>query len=326
MYHLMVSTDSNSCERVDDLSALPALTQRKERVFWLDFEQPTAQEIEQMQAIMHFHPLAIEDAVHHSQRPKIDSYETYYFFIFYSLGWGRYAHEPEAGLRMRQIGVFVGPNYLITIHHKHVPEILETMKRWETNREIIGDTVGAVAYAMLDALVDSYFPVIDEISDRAETLEEQIFEHYRDNVISEIFGLKKDLLNLRRVISPSRDVLNIMMRRQMPIFDKETIVYLTDVYDHVVRVTDSIDTYRDLLSSALDGYLSMASNRMNTTMRVLTSSSIILMSMALVAGIYGMNFRYMPELEWPFGYGFAILLMLGIGLVLYFFFKRRGWL
>ncbi len=326
MYHLMVSTDNNSCERVDDLSALTALTQRKERVFWLDFEQPTAQEIEQMQAAMHFHPLAIEDAVHHSQRPKIDSYENYYFFIFYSLGWGRYAHEQEPGLRMRQIGVFVGPNYLITIHRKHVPEILETMKRWETSREAIGDTVGAVAYAMLDALVDSYFPVIDEISDRAEGLEEQIFENFRDSVISDIFGLKKDLLNLRRVVSPSRDVLNIMMRRQMPIFDNETMIYLTDVYDHVVRVTDSIDTYRDLLSSALDGYLSMASNRMNMTMRVLTSSSIILMSMALVAGIYGMNFRYMPELEWPFGYGFAIMLMLIIGLVLYLFFKRRGWL
>lgn len=328
MHHLLVARPDGTCQREDTLEQISDLLQQKDVVIWLDLEQPDAEERHLLRNEFDFHPLAIEDSIHAQQRPKIDSYDSYYFFVFYSIGWGNNpgkADEKE-NVKVQQIGMFAGQNYLVTVHHQHIPEIVETRKRWENNRMLIGKDIGALTYALLDALVDNYFPVIDQLAERVEMIEEEIFEKFRDEVITDVFSLKKDLLNVRRVVSPSRDVLNIMLRREMPVFDEHTLLYLTDVYDHIVRVTDSIDTYRDLLSSALDGYLSMASNRMNQTMRVLTSSSIILMTMGLVGAIYGMNFKFMPETEWQFGYAWALFLMLGLGVILAIFFKRKGWL
>ena len=186
--------------------------------------------------------------------------------------------------------------------------------------------IGILLYSLLDTIVDNYFPVMDSIVDRSEALEEQIFERYSQSAIEGIFTLKKDLLALRKVLAPERDVLNVLIRRDLPIFETHTLVYFQDVYDHVVRLTDSIDTYRDLLSSALDSFLSMQSNRLNITVQTLTAFSIILMSVAGVAGWYGMNFRNMPELDAAWGYpGVAVLVVVIVALEVVFF-KRKGWL
>jgi Mg2+ and Co2+ transporter CorA len=186
--------------------------------------------------------------------------------------------------------------------------------------------IGILLYSLLDTIVDDYFPVIDTIVDRVEDLEEQIFEKYNQQAIESIFVLKKDLLALRKVLAPERDVLNVLTRRDIPIFEQHTLVYFQDIYDHVVRITDSIDTYRDLLSSALDSFLSMQSNRLNITVQTLTSVSIILMSIAAVTGWYGMNFQFMPELHQPWAYPAVIVVVATISLLEFSFFKRRGWL
>jgi Mg2+ and Co2+ transporter CorA len=186
--------------------------------------------------------------------------------------------------------------------------------------------IGILLYSLLDTLVDKYFPVIDGVVERIEDLEEQIFERYSQQAIENIFSLKKDLLALRKVFAPERDVLNVLTRRDLPIFEQHTIVYLQDVYDHVVRITDSIDTYRDLLSSALDSFLSMQSNRLNITVQTLTSVSIILMSVAAVTGWYGMNFTAMPELSSRFGYPAVIITVAVVVVIETIFFKRKGWL
>jgi magnesium transporter len=179
---------------------------------------------------------------------------------------------------------------------------------------------------MLDTIVDNYFPVVDSIVDRVEDLETEIFEHFNQEAIQSIFSLKKDLLGLRKVLAPERDVLNILVRRDLPIFDQQTLLYFQDLYDHIVRITDSVDTYRDLLSSALDSYLSMQSNRLNITVQTLTSLSIILMSVAAVAGWYGMNFAGMPELHSALGYPSVMVGVVVLVIVEVIFFKRKGWL
>src|SRR5262249_397670 len=145
---------------------------------------------------------------------------------------------------------------------------------------------------------DGYFPCIDNLSDRIEDLEASIFERFDTKTQQAIFKVKKNLLAIRRVVAPERDVLNVLVRRESPVFDEATIIYFQDIYDHLLRVTDAVDTYRDLMSSALDSYLSVTSNRLNQVMKTLTASSIILMSMTLVASIYGMNFDNIPELHW----------------------------
>jgi magnesium transporter len=270
----------------------------------------------------------------------------------------------EERIVLRELSMFMGVNYLITVHQEPIPELEEVVVRWERNVEAITgrglplpeepaegapasaplppspqrggngaapglgteNGIGILLYSLLDTLVDKYFPVIDAIVDRVEDLEDQIFTHYTTTSIQTIFALKKDLLALRRVLAPERDVLNVLSRRDVPIFTGQTLVYFQDVYDHVVRITDSIDTYRDLLSSTIDLYLSMQSNRLNITVQTLTSASIVLMALSLIAGIYGTNFVNIPELHWTYGYYGMLALMVLVTLLLYLFFKRKRWL
>lgn len=323
MQQLVVSTHGGECKLRPDIDAVSDLIKDSQNVIWLDVSSPTPHDIEVLRRELNFHHLALEDVMNRHQKPKVESYDGYYFIVMYSI---LYDLKRDPDMEYHQIGMFIGSNYLVTVHHNPVIEIEETISRWRKNREAVGNTVGAVVYALMDAIVDNYFPVIDHIADHVEELEEQIFASFNEDALESIFNLKKDLLSLRRIVSPSRDVLNVIIRRDIPVFSRETVIYMQDIYDHIVRVTDSIDTYRDLLGGALDAYLSMSSNRMNQTMRVLTSSSIILMSVTLVAGIYGMNFKLMPELDWVNGYPFALGLMVVIGTVLAVFFKRLGWL
>ncbi len=183
-----------------------------------------------------------------------------------------------------------------------------------------------MAHALLDSIVDDYFPLMDHVADRVEDLEDSIFVHYDEAAIQTMFGLKKDLLHLRRIVAPERDVLNVLLRRQLPVFSSDDVAYLQDVYDHIVRVTDNIDTYRDLLSSALDSFLSLQSNNLNQIVKVLTIASIILMADALVTGFYGQNFQRFPELGWPTGAFWSLGLMAAITLGLVGYFRKRKWL
>ena len=212
------------------------------------------------------------------------------------------------------------------MHHGPIRHIAETLERWQAANSPLGHRISTLVHALLDAIVDDYFPLMDRVADRIEDLEDTIFVHFDESAIQTIFKLKKDMLGLRRVVAPERDVLNVLLRRQQPIFAEADMAYLQDVYDHLVRVADNIDTYRDLLSSALDSYLSLQSNNLNQIMKLLTIASIILMSDGLVAGIYGMNFKYMPELAWGIGHGWALALMIIINIALVIYFRRQRWL
>jgi magnesium transporter len=169
-------------------------------------------------------------------------------------------------------------------------------------------------------------PLLDALSDRMDDLEDHLFVEFKPEAIEEIFRIKKELLFLRRSVTPLRDVFNTLLRREQPIFSRETQVYFQDVFDHLIRTADTIDTLRDMIGSTMDAYLSISGNRMNMVMKRLTSISTILMSVTLVAGIYGMNFDYMPELKWRFGYIGTLMAMLIIGLAIYFYFRRIKWL
>jgi magnesium transporter len=169
-------------------------------------------------------------------------------------------------------------------------------------------------------------PMLDEFADLLEEIEEKIFEDYNSEALREIFRIKKQLLFMRRAVVPLRDMFNVLLRREQPIFSRETMVYFQDVHDHLLRTADAIDTLRELVSSTMDAYMSVSNNRMNVVMKRLTSISTILMSVTLVAGIYGMNFQFMPELGARYGYVGALIAMLSIGLALYFYFRKIKWL
>ncbi|HWQ12011.1 MAG TPA: magnesium/cobalt transporter CorA [Roseiflexaceae bacterium] len=301
---------------ISDLIARPG------QFVWLDIQDPQESDAALLKEEFGFHPLAIEDAVRHQERPKVDTYEGYYLLVFYALGYDT-AHNR---LVTQPMNLFIGANYIVSVHHGPLKVIEETIGRWQRNEEGIGWDAGALLYALLDAIVDDYFPVIDQLAERVERIEEQIFERFRPEALQEVFVLKRDLLGVRRIVAPERDVLNVLIRREVPIFNPASVVFLQDVYDHLIRVTDSLDTYRDLLSSALDAFLSIQSNQLNEVVKVLTIASIVLMSDALIAGIYGMNFQFMPELSWPYGYPFALGLMAVVSAGLVAYFRWRKWL
>ena len=246
----------------------------------------------------------------------------YYFVVFYA---AVYDHQ-EDHIKAHAVSMFIGSNYLVTVHAGSVSHIADTIARWRAPRSPLSHRISVLVHALLDAMVDDYFPLMDQVADRVEELEDTIFIHFDEGSIETMFKLKKDLVSMRRIVAPERDVLNVLLRRQLPIFALEDMAYLQDVYDHIVRVTDSIDTYRDLLSSALDSYLSLQGNKLNQIMKTLTIASIILMTGAMITGFYGQNFKFFPSMDWPIGSFWSIILIAATTLALLIYFRWKRWL
>jgi magnesium transporter len=294
----------------------------EQNVVWADVSDPTGKDFDELAEEFNFHPLSIEDCRNAHQRPKIEEWPGYYFIVLYESE----LVGADDDLELRELNIFLGPNYLVTVHSRPIRAI-ETAKRlWGEWTDRSGQGAGLLAYLLIDAIVDDYLPLLDVLSDRMDDLEDNIFGDFKPESIQDIFRVKKQLLYLRRSITPLRDVFNTMLRREQPIFPRETLVYFQDVFDHIIRVADTIDNLRDMLGSTMDAYLSVSGNRMNQVMKRLTSISTILMSVTLIAGIYGMNFDFMPELKWKFGYIFALLSMVGVGLGIYFYMRKIKWL
>jgi magnesium transporter len=323
MIAIKMHSEPNGVIRGDaPIAELDTLTDQADHFIWIDIQDPTSAEIAQIGERFALHPLALEDASRFQQRPKLDQYDTFLMIVFFALAW-----PPETGPQTQEIHLFAGKSFLITIHQGELPAIAETAARWRLHSGMRSKhRIGLLVYALLDAIVDDYFPVIDALADRIDELEQAIFTANDTTAQAQIFALKKDLLAVRRVVAPERDVMNVLVRRDTPLFSDREIVYFQDVYDHVLRVTDAIDLYRDLLSSALDASMSLTANRLNQVMKTLTASSIILMSVTVVASIYGMNFDHMPELNWILGYPFALGLMVAVSGLLFALFRRIDWL
>ncbi|HEX7999221.1 MAG TPA: magnesium/cobalt transporter CorA [Pyrinomonadaceae bacterium] len=294
----------------------------EKNIVWADVADPTGEDFAELAEEFQFHPLSIEDCRNAHQRPKVEEYEGYYFIVLYEAEFT----GPENHLELRELNIFLGSNYLVTVHSRPIDAIDTATRLWNEWTDRAEHGAGLLAYLLIDAIVDDYLPLLDTISERMDDLEDQIFGVFNPQSIEEIFRIKKQLLWLRRTITPLRDVFNTMLRREQPIFARETHVYFQDVFDHIIRVADTIDTLRDMLSSTMDAYLSIQGNRMNMVMKRLTSIATILMSVTLVAGIYGMNFVYMPELYTRYGYVFALLTMFVIGVGLYLYFRKIKWL
>jgi len=295
---------------------------REDNLLWVDVISPSKNEMEKLQEEFGFHELSIEDVLKPWQRPKIDQYDSYYFIVIYT---ARFIPE-QVDIQEVELDIFLGSNYIVTVHGEEISELNDVARRWQQNISKLKPSAGVLLYSMIDSIVDSYFPLVDTLGDHIENFEETIFSGRQITLQGEVFRLRKELLQLRRVLGPQRDLLLHLSRMESALLEGDVRTYFQDVYDHIMRVTDTIDLYRDLLSSVLESYLTVASNNLNITVRTLTSWSIILMTLALIAGIYGMNFEHMPELHWRYGYPGVLLVMLLITVILYYYFKRRRWL
>ncbi len=308
-------TEFNDPDRISDFCQQPL------SVIWADVTDPQDQDFDDLAREFGFHPLAIEDCRHPHQRPKIDEYSGYYFIVLYEASLNE-----DHQLELRELNIFLGPNYIVTVHSQTIRAIEAARKHWQSRTDLAERRTGIVTYLMIDTIVDEYLSLLDRLSDRLEDLEEHIFDDFHPEALEEIFRVKKQLLFMRRAVSPVREIFNMLLKRDQPIFSRETLMYFQDVYDHLIRVVEAIDTLREIVGSTMDAYLSVSGNRLNKVMKQLTSISAILMSITLISSIYGMNFQFMPELGTRYGYVGALSFMLVIGIALYFYFRRINWL
>lgn len=287
----------------------------------IDFLHPGEAEAEQMRTGLKLHHLAVEDVLRGRQRPKLDRYPRHLFVVMYAAVINRERQR----VAFRELHMFVGPHYLITAADHRIGEIKEMVAQCKRHPNRVR-SVGGLVHMLLDAIVDDYFPIVHDFSEKVTRLENETIEGHVQNTMDGVIGLRRELILFRRVIAPERDVVGTALRRDVMVLEPELVPYFQDVRDHLERVTEEIDTLRELLSTVVEARVSTLSNQLNKTIRIMTSWSIILMSMAVVAGVYGMNFTFMPELEWRYGYPFALGVMGAVGGGLFAYFRRRGWI
>jgi magnesium transporter len=269
------------------------------------------------------HPLILEDIVNTGQHPKMEDYEGYLFAVLKML---RYDQE-EDQVNAEQIGLVVGPNYLLSFQES--PEdvfdpVRERLRKGKGRSRKAGSDY--LAYALVDAIVDEYFLILEIFGEKIESMEEELVANPTPQTLQRIHDMKREMIFFRKQVWPLRELVGALSKGESPLVHESTSIYLRDVHDHTIQIIDTIESFRDILSGMLDIYLSTISNRMNEIMKVLTIIATIFIPLTFVAGIYGMNFRYMPELEWRWGYFMVWGVMLVIAVLLLSFFKKRKWL
>ncbi|MBN2014065.1 MAG: magnesium/cobalt transporter CorA [Candidatus Altiarchaeota archaeon] len=321
MYQLAAYNQTDSVVREIEDPRMVSEYLNKYPVVWLDMASPPRGDIEALGSIFGFHKLALEDCLHTTQRPKVDNYGEYFFLIIKP---AEYVETVE----INHMSVFVGKNYIVTVRNKEddhlIKPLLEQIRMKTTG--VMKNGTDYLCYLLVDTIVDAYLPIFDLIDDKVEEIEAEIIEGTAREVIGKIFKLKKDLLLLRKAIFPTMETVVCMQRGGLPNMEDKTIVYFSDVYDHVVEVVDLLETSRELVSGALDIHMSKTQNAINEVAKIFAMLAIILMWPSVIGAIYGMNFPDMPEYHWGiYGYAFALSLMAVMMVVTVVYFKKRGW-
>lgn len=287
--------------------------------FWVDFKEPTNEEVKHLSRTFRFHPLAIEDCLQRLQRPKLDFYEGYTFFVTHIV------REEDKEIIKEELNYFVGENYIVTFHLSPSLEVEEVWNRLlsQENKEY-GDSF-EVFHQILDKTVDNYFPIIHKIEDDLDNIEGNIHHKSMNLLMNELFATRNMLLKLVHTINPMRDLLYRMLFSHHLNGVIERKEYFSDIYDHLLKLSDMIMSNRELTADIRDSYLSLNSHQTNNVMKVLTIITSIFAPLTFIAGIYGMNFEHMPELTWKYSYFFTLGLMAIIGVSMFIWFKKKGW-
>jgi len=292
-------------------------------VSWTDIQGLGSESIlRDIAEIFKLHNLILEDVVNVPQRPKIEEYQDQLLIILHSIK----PNDNEMGFTSEQISLVLGKNYLLTFQEDSIDDFANLRDRIKNNQGKVRQ-LGAdyLAYLILDTLIDNYFPVLEDYGERIELLEDLIVADPSQKTLKEIYSVRRELLSLRRSIWPLRNLFNQLTREENELISKEVYIYFRDCYYHTIQILDILETYRELASSLMDVLMSSMSNKMNEVVTLLTIISSIFIPLTFIAGIYGMNFEFMPELTWHWGYFLCLLVMLTIAILMLFFFWRRGW-
>ncbi|MBO3116547.1 magnesium/cobalt transporter CorA [Winogradskyella sp. DF17] len=295
-----------------------------ESVTWINIDGlKHTDKIEDIGRLYNIHPLVLEDIVNTSQRPKIDEYEDYLFVVLKML-----YYDTNEKLIVEQVSFVLGKNYVLTFQESEGDVFGTIRERLRLCKgRIRGLKSDYLLYALIDAIVDNYFSIIETLGNKIEDLETELFAgNARENINVEVQQLKREILRIRRAIFPLREIINRIEKNENKLIYKRTITYYRDIYDHLIQVSDNIDIYREMIWSLMDMYMTTISNRMNEVMKVLTIIATIFIPLTFIAGIYGMNFEHMPELHYKYSYYILWGLMIILFVAMLFYFKRKKWL
>ncbi|MDP2905500.1 MAG: magnesium/cobalt transporter CorA [Candidatus Omnitrophota bacterium] len=290
---------------------------------WIDLMSIEDEEIDILTEIFALHPLTVEDLIMANARPKVENFKDYIFLVMFSM---EYLEKERTRVKTDERDFCLGRNFLITAHNSTTTAFATNKERVRKQSPIIKNGADFLMYSLLDSLVDSYFPVINEFDDMVDNMSDELFRDPTSGTLKKIYSLKNEIMYLRRTIGPQADVMSIITRGDIPCISSSNTVYFRNIYDNLVRLNDIVGTSRDIVTGAMEAYVSIVSNRLNEIMKTLTVIATIMMPLTLIASIYGMNFKHMPELESKLGYPAIILIMGIITITMLAYFKRRKWL
>ncbi len=279
--------------------------------------------IEEVGRIFNIHPLVLEDIVNPDQRPKFQDYEKYFYIVLKMLTYD----EQQGEIQAEQVSMILGSNYLITFQ-EHEGDVFDIIReRIQKNKgRVRKELSDYLSYVLIDAIVDYYFTVMEWIADETELMESDLLENPSSSILKRIHDMRHQLIFLRKSVWPLRESLAGLERSESELIKDSTKVFFQDIYDHTIQIIDTVENLRDIVTGMLDVYLSTVSNRMNEVMKVLTIIATIFIPLTFIAGVYGMNFRVMPELSWRYGYPAVLVLMLAVGIAMLIYFGRKKWL
>lgn len=293
-------------------------------VSWINFDGIHDEAvIEKIGTHFGVHPLILEDIMNTTQRPKMQDFGDYVFLVLKMFNYDEKNNEEN----IEQMSLILGRNFVISFQEKQgdaFDPVRERIRKGNCRLRRMGSDY--LAYALIDAIVDSYFLILEKLGERIEDVEDELVSNPRPATLQEIHNLKREMIFFRKSVWPLREVISRLERAESTLIKKATGIFIRDVYDHVIQVIDNVETYRDMLSGMLDIYLSSISNRMNEVMKVLTVIATIFIPLTFIAGIYGMNFRFMPELEWRWGYLIIWLIFIVVAIFMVIYFRRKKWL
>jgi magnesium transporter len=317
---LVTTTGKTETTRIEDITRCFGAAQ--EAGFWLDIEAPNEADFELLEKTFKFHPLTIEDIQHQNQRPKVDEYPDYNFAVIFQADW------EGADVAFREHHLFVGPHYLISVHIEPSAVLADLQARIAKSPELTKGQPAFLTYLVIDALVDATFPVLERVDDTVDQMEDEIVEKAAPGSLDRIYHLKHSVTELRRYLGAQRDVFQRLITHGIHLQQQDMTLYYRDVYDHIVRQYETVDSLRDLLTSAMDVYLSTVSNRLNQTTKALTVIASLFLPLSFLTGFYGMNFSYLTQvLETPYlAFAVGVGTMLIATAIQLWLFRRRGWI
>lgn len=294
-------------------------------VLWTDINSASPSQHALLEKVFKFHPLSVEDTLSPDGRVKFEDFGRYALAVVRGV---RFIPETEDRYDIETFNewCFIGPNFVVTVHGEHAPGVEQVAERLGLAPELLARGPARLMHAILDATIDAYFPILDQLDEFVDGLEERVFVQFDQAALRDIFSVKRLVLQLRRHLAPMREVFNVLQNRPCAVVPPDTQIYFRDIYDHVIRLNESLDSYRDELSSTLDAYLTQVSNRMGMVTKGLTVVATLSVPFVVVSGMWGMNFVRVPFADRPGGFLWLVLIQLALGFGLLALLKRRGWL